>query len=590
MKHKLKCIEFIGRDRLMHYTNINVPYQVDNPTREQRHQMLMQHLVEEGRPEDFKNIIEILNPPPDITTVCPKGYGKNSKIAVIGAGEAGLSAAFELRKIGCNITLFEAAGRIGGRINTHYFTDDKKYFAELGAMRIPLSHEATWHYINLFKLETSPFVINNIRNFFYIRNARAVNDPQGLSVMKNIYPQFSLTHEERKRPWQALEELVFSKYLYTLSPDERRELIEIKPKYSYKIQERDMMTRRMAYEGAGLSQSAISMLGNMALLEQNLIGLSFIQQLQEIYTADFGATYYINGGMIKLPLALYGALCDDTTDAYVNISKDELGQVNFKIGFAVDGIYGSPEGDGVILQYRDGKRGGCYYEKFDYVICTMPFSSLRRAKINPLFSEEKSQAIIELNYENAQKTFFFLKDRFWEYGNPCTRIVGGNTLTDLPNTSVFYPSDHAMPIPNLKNGWTLRPGASPSEPGVLLASYNWSMDADRIGNEYPSLRIDDIKGYIERIHGLPFEYIDNKFISSITFRWGQVQYMWGGAAIMKPQDKILFSYVVTLPEMNGKVFFAGEHISQKHAWQQGSFQTAMVAANKVAERIKAKKS
>lgn len=574
----------------MYYDDINVPYQVDNPTNEQRYEMFKQQLVDENRQEDFDNIIEILSPPPDIMTICPKCYGKNIQVAVIGAGEAGLSAAFELRKIGCNITLFEATDRVGGRIYTQYFDKDKRYFAELGAMRIPLSHETTWHYINLFKLHTSPFVINNIRNLFYLRDAYAVNDPWGLSMMKNIYPRFNLTPEERKTPWQELERKVLYKYLYTLSPGERREIIEVKSKYSDRIYELDKMTRRIAYEGAGLSQGAIAILGSVALLEQDLIGQNFIEELQEKYTADFGTTYYIKGGMINLPLSLYRALCDEPTDAYVNISKDELGKVNFKIGFAVDGIYESTEEGGVVLEYRDCPRINCYHEKFDYVVCAIPFSSLRRVKINPLFSQSKTQAIIELHYENAQKTFFFLKDRFWEYGAPCTRIVGGNSLADLPNTSVFYPSDHAMPIPNVQNGWTLRPGTSPQEPGVLLVSYNWSQGAERIGNEYDCLRIDDIKRYIERIHNLKSRYLDEKLIDFITFKWAQVQYMWGGAAIMKPEDKTLFSYTVTLPEMNNKVFFAGEHISQKHAWQQGSLQTGMIAANQIAERIKAKRS
>lgn len=574
----------------MYYSKISIPYQSDNPSNKLRHEMLKQRLISENRLEDFDNILELLSPPPDITTICPIGCGKNSRVAVIGAGEAGLSAAFELRKIGCSIALFEASNRIGGRIHTHYFDESKKYFAELGAMRIPLSHETTWHYINLFKLHTSPFVINNVNNIFYLRDARAVNDTQGLSVMRNIYPRYNLTPEERKTPWRDLENRVLEKYLYSLSPDERKELIEIKPTYSEKIMVLDSMTRREAYEGVGLSQSAISMLAYMALLEQDLIRNSFVEQLQEVYTSDFGATYYINGGMIQLPQSLYYALCDETIDVYENISKDELGSVDFRFCSPVDGIYDSPKGEGIILEYREPNRTNCCYEEFDYVVCTIPFSSLRRVKINPLFGEMKSQAIAELNYENAQKTFFLLKDRFWEYGTPCSRIVGGSTLTDLPNTSVFYPSDHAMPVPNMQNVWTLRPGASPMEPGVLLASYNWSQSADRLGNEYTSLRVEDIKGYIERIHGLPCRYLDEKMIDFITHNWERVQYTWSGAAIMKPEDKILFSYVVTQPEMNNKVFFAGEHISQKHAWMQGSFQTAMIAANQVAERIKAKES
>jgi monoamine oxidase len=71
--------------------------------------------------------------------------------------------------------------------------------------------------------------------------------------------------------------------------------------------------------------------------------------------------------------------------------------------------------------------------------------------------------------------------------------------------------------------------------------------------------------------------------------WSDIQYIWSAACETKPEDKINFSYIVTLPEMDDKVFFAGEHISQKHAWQQGALQTGMIAANKVAENIRHRK-
>jgi len=566
-------------------TGLGIPYQVHNPTNEQRHTMFKFLLSQDNRLDDFHNIVELLSPPPDITTICPKGYGKNVKVAVIGGGEAGLAAAFELRKIGCDITLFEATDRIGGRVNTYYFDNGKKYIAELGAMRVPVSHETTWHYINLFKLSTRPFATSNINGLFYLRNAYAVNDPWGLSVMRNIYPQYDLEQDERETPWQEFIERIIQKYLHSLSPEIRKELIGIRPVYSDPIKQIDTMNYRMVYESAGLSQHAISMLGYLSTFDLTFFKLSFTEILQETYTVDFGFTYFIDGGMINLPLSLYNALRDEIKDVFGTVSSEELGKTHIRLCCPVDGIYESPEGNSVILEYRDASLG-CTFEKFDYVVCAIPFSSLRRIKVEPAFSVMKSQAVAELNYEDAQKTFLFLKDRFWESGSPFTRIVGGSSSTDLPVISIFYPSDHAMPIPGILNGWTLRPGASPREPGVLLASYNWSPDAERLGSEYLDLRIYDVKRQIERIHALPFGFLEEKVLSYKSIKWSDVQYIWSAACLTKPQDKLLFSYVITLPEMNNKIFFAGEHISQKHAWQQGALQTGMIAANDIAERIK----
>ena len=106
-----------------------------------------------------------------------------------------------------------------------------------------------------------------------------------------------------------------------------------------------------------------------------------------------------------------------------------------------------------------------------------------------------------------------------------------------------------------------------------------------LGNENAELQIRDAIRYIEKIHNLPLHYIDDNLIDYKSLIWSDVQYIWGAGALSKPEDKILFSYGAKMPEMNNRVFFAGEHISQKHGTQQGSLQSGMIAANEVAERI-----
>jgi monoamine oxidase len=565
---------------------VRVPFQFDNPTDEQRHQLFKYILSEEDRMEDYENIIQLLSPPPEITTICPPGCGKGSNVAVIGAGQAGLSSAFELRKTGCNVTIFEASNRIGGRMFTYYFDKNKKYYGDLGAMRISPSHETTWHYINLFGVNTIPFVSRNVDSLFYVRNGRARNDPEGISVARNIYPRFNLTEEERNTPWQKLSGRVYDKFFKTLTTEQRKELIEIKPSYSDEIALRDNLNYRQAYESTGLSQDAIAMLAYLSTFDAAFFNLSLVEILQEVYTADFAFTYTMDGGMSTLPNAFYNALNDNLPNAYGNINKRDLGKVNFRMESAIDGIYKLSNEENITLEVRDTTNNQISFEKFDYVVCAIPFTSLRRVAIHPQFSVIKMQAIRELNFEAAQKTFLFLKDRFWEKGSETQRIVGGTSSTDLPLISISYPSDHAMQVRGQFNRWTLKPNASPNEPGVLLASYNLAYDAVRLGNENCSLRIMDVKRQTEEVHGLPRGYLDQKIISWASLYWNEVPYIWTGVCLSKPQDKILFSYNVTQPEMNERVFFAGEHISQKHGWQQGALRTGMIAANEIAKRIR----
>lgn len=565
-----------------------MPYQVSNPTKRERHDLLKQFLLSANRMEDYNNILELLSPTQDILNTNPKLLGKNINIAVIGAGEAGLAAAFELKKLGCNITIYEASERIGGRVLTHYFNREYNHFGELGAMRVPVSHETTWHYIDLFNLETHPFATKTINNYFYLRNTRARNDPEGYSVMENIYPRFNLPPDEQNIPWNSLSERMLDTYFNSLPPEIKKELIEIKPIYSDEIALIDNINLRRAYENVLLSQNAISMIGSLSTFERSFFNLSLMEIMQETYSADFVNTYYIKNGMSTLPHSFYNALINKNREVYSNIGVNELGRVDFNFSTAVDGMFHSSNGNKVVLECRDTKIDSISYNCFDYIVCAIPFSSLRRVKIEPLFSVQKMQGIMEINYAPAQKTHFYLKERFWELEPHF--ICAGSSSTDLPNTSVFYPSDHAIPVPDMPGTWVCDNNTSPFEPGVLQASYNLLQEAQILGNEQAALRIEDIKNYVEAIHDLPQKYIDNNLLAWTSILWSKVQYIWGIGNLANPGEKLHFSYINSLPEFNNRLFFAGEHISQKHAWQQGALQTGMIAASKIADSIKARKA
>lgn len=566
------------------WNNLKYIYQVDNPSDDERYNMLEYILKDQKRVDDINNIVELMSPPTDITNICQSGYGKDIKVAIIGAGEAGLAAAVELRKIGCDITLFEASQRIGGKVYTYYFDRKNNKYGELGEISIPVSHYTTWHYINLFNLETRPFVNNNNNSLLYIRGAKALNDQKGKQVVKNIHPKFDLSNSDKKKLKEQVDKKFYKKYLEFLTLEERRELLEIKDKYSEKIEQIDKLSYRKAYENAGFSEEAISMLGYLDGSKQ-FFQIGLMEILQRYYTVDSEFNYYIKDGMINLPLSLYGALFDENEKIFNGIDKEKLGNVKAKMGTPVEGIYSSETEDRITIKYAEGEMKKEVLEKFDYVICTIPFQSLRRMDIEPNFNSRKIRAINEMNYETSGKIYLYLKERFWEMGGKSKGIVGGKTFTDIPLVSIYYPSDHSEALNDKIGSYILKPGASPKESGVLLVSYSWCNEAMLLGNENAELQIRDAIRYIEKIHNLPLHYIDDNLIDYKSLIWSDVQYIWGAGALSKPEDKILFSYGAKMPEMNNRVFFAGEHISQKHGTQQGSLQSGMIAANEVAERI-----
>ena len=96
---------------------------------------------------------------PDALGSAPSG-GSPKTVAIIGAGIAGLSAAYELLRAGISkVVIYEGSGRIGGRAWSATFPGQSPQFlAELGAMRFPPSEYSLFHYLDRFGIKaTSSF-------------------------------------------------------------------------------------------------------------------------------------------------------------------------------------------------------------------------------------------------------------------------------------------------------------------------------------------------------------------------------------------------------------------------------------------------
>ncbi len=92
------------------------------------------------------------------------------KVVVVGAGVAGLVAAYELQRAGHEPIILEARHRIGGRVYTMRDPFAAGLHAEAGAMRVPSAHKLTMAYIRKFQLQLLPFTMNNSQAYHYVRD------------------------------------------------------------------------------------------------------------------------------------------------------------------------------------------------------------------------------------------------------------------------------------------------------------------------------------------------------------------------------------------------------------------------------------
>ena len=147
-------------------------------------------------------------PPPSAATLAVPRSGLGGRpgaahrVVIIGAGLAGLVAAYELKRQGHKVIVLEAQNRVGGRIHTLRGFAPGLY-AEAGGMRIPRAHDLTLEYCRLFDLPLRPFVMNNPKGLVYLDGERMTIE--AANAQPSRLP-FELAEHERGRTADELWE------------------------------------------------------------------------------------------------------------------------------------------------------------------------------------------------------------------------------------------------------------------------------------------------------------------------------------------------------------------------------------------------
>jgi monoamine oxidase len=447
--------------------------------------------------------------------------GAPKRVLVVGAGLAGLSAAYELTQAGHDVTVLEARTRPGGRVHTLRDPFADGLHAEAGATRIPNHHHFTHKYAELFGLTLDPFEPRDVPSVYHVRGQRIRVTPG----QKVEWP-YDLTAEEHALGLNGMRQ----KYVWSML----NEVGDVThPRWPPEtLLKYDQMNRSDFWRSRGASSEAVALMSLGGIDDRIETWSTLFMLRNQALNRKLTQYYKIKGGNDLLPNAFASRLSEKIhySTAVVKIEQHAHG---VKVTFQQAGAYHTLTGD--------------------YLVCAVPFSVQKNIEVAPAFSVEKQRAIEELPYLSASKIFLQSKKRFW-----VDEGLSGFATTDLPVSQVWDMSY-----------------AQPGTRGILQA-FPISLHSRRVTAMSESERIDFALEQVDAI----YPGIRNHFEGGVTKCWDDDEWARGASAYYKPgQFSSLLPHVA---RPDGRIHFAGEHTS---VWIDGWMQGALESGNRVAREV-----
>jgi len=467
---------------------------------------------------------------PDLWQKVPDwpNIGDGRRVIVIGAGIAGLCAAWGLRAAGFLPIVLERTERVGGRLYTlrdHFGAQ----YVELGATRIPDSHPLPLAYVRHFGLPLLEYPSDKVRQIYSVLGRRF-----GSSYLHGAdYPDdLGLTAEELRLDAESLHDYYTEQALRSLSdprdpdwpPAAARETLKGQSLYHY-----------LDKLGASFAAKEIYRASSGTVIE---IYDAMVWLAAQRIEGTMQKAYAIAGGNDRLASSFADALEGlIVRNAQVRAVRSEAGAV--RVDYVHNGRQESIQGD--------------------YAVCAVPHKLLLEMDFHPPLSAAKLAAATTVPMCRVTRLNFQFSRRFWNLEDGVRGLLVACTTS---------------PIERLWDLTAVQPGTS----GILTAyvQHKHAEALDRLSSDD-----ERIQRGLEVIYSL-FPNARGSFTKGLSFSWQQPWTKGAWPVFLTDQSH----HIADFQHAEERVYFAGEHTSLHTAWVQGALESAHFA---VAEVIAARR-
>ena len=447
------------------------------------------------------------------------------EVVIVGAGIAGLTAAWRLRQAGVRVRLFEAQNRVGGRMLSlrNHFPDGQ--VIELGGELIDTGHVRIRALATELGLQLDDLLEGDSAHDTWYFDGRNIGEREIVAAFVPV-----ATAIERDLALLGDDELTY----HATSPDTHRHAQAIDALSIAQWLDRNGVSGwlRKLIDVAYTTEMGLEIDQQSALNLLTFIGTEDADTFKVFGESD--ERFHVRGGNDLIVQGLGGKLGDaiETGSVFEAIRGDAAG---YTLSF---------QRDGTVREVRARQ-----------VILALPFTLLRKVRIDLELPAAKRRSIEQLAYGTNAKLMIGYDRRIWR-----EQEANGASMSDLPYQTTWDTTRK-------------QPGT-----GGVLTNFTGGRHGVDLGKGTPKAQADAATASLDRV--FPGLAAARTGMREARFHWPSHPWSLGSYACFRPGDWTGFRGA--MGESVGGLHFAGEHCApETQGFMEGGCESGETAAQAV---------